>query len=110
MTIWDYYPDILNEEGNFNGYTPESDSPERNTLAERADEDGNIVVVEEYGEQEQLRLLKLRFERVNTIRKAKGLPELTEAEFLAYCRPNQITDEAVCMLSRGNSKIYNEEN
>ena len=100
MTIWDCYPDILNEEGNFNGYTPKSDSTERNTLAKRAAENGNIVVVEEYGEQEQLRLLKLRFERVNTIRKAKGLPELTEAEFLAYCRPNQITDETFVQLAR----------
>ena len=100
MTIWDYYPDILDEEGNFNGYAPEYDLPERDMLAERADENGNIVVVEEYGEQEQLRLLKMRFEQVNAIRKAKGMPELTESEFLAFCRPNQITDESVVRLTR----------
>lgn len=27
MSIWDTHPDILDEEGNFNGYNPEDDLP-----------------------------------------------------------------------------------
>lgn len=27
MTIWDTHPDILDEDGNFNGYNPEDDLP-----------------------------------------------------------------------------------
>ena len=100
MTIWDYYPDILDEEGNFNGYSPEEDLPDRDMLKERADADGNIPVVEEYGEEEKLRLLRLRLARINLLRKEQNLPELTEEEFLDNCRPKKITDETVCLLSR----------
>ena len=100
MTIWDYYPDILDEDGNFNGYSPEDDLPERDMLKERADADGNIPVVEEYGEEEKLRLLRLRLARINTMRKEQNLPELTEEEFLANCRPKKITDETVVCLKR----------
>ncbi len=100
MTIWDYYPDILDEEGNFNGYSPEDDLPDRDMLGERADADGNIPVVEEYGEEEKLRLLRLRLARINTLRKEQNLPELTEEEFLANCRPKNITDESLVCLTR----------
>lgn len=48
MTIWDYSPDILDENGNFNGYSPEDDLPDVDMLKEKADADGNIAVVEEY--------------------------------------------------------------
>lgn len=100
MTIWDYYPDILDEDGNFNGYSPEDDLPERDMLKERADADGNIPVVEEYGEEEKLRLLRLRLARINTLRKEQNLPELTEEEFLANCRPKKVTDETIVCLSK----------
>ena len=100
MTIWDYYPDILDEEGNFNGYSPEEDLPDRDMLKERADADGNIPVVEEYGEEEKLRLLRLRLARINLLRKEQNLPELTEEEFLDNCRPKKITDETVVLLQR----------
>ncbi len=63
-------------------------------------ENGSVAVVEEYGEEEQKRLQKIRYERINHIRKSKGLPELTEEEFLALCRPNQITDESIVCLVR----------
>ena len=63
-------------------------------------ENGNIPVVEEDGEEERNRLLKLQYQQVNIIRKAKGLPELTEEQFLVFCRPNQITDESIVCLSR----------
>lgn len=94
MTIWDYYPDILDEEGNYNGNDQEGDMPRM------AFENGTVAVVEEYGEEEQKRLQKIRYERINHMRKSKGLPELTEEEFLAFCRPNQITDETVVCLSK----------
>ena len=45
MTIWDEYPDILDEEGNFNGYNPEDDLPPSSGF--EADEDGNVVVQDE---------------------------------------------------------------
>ena len=45
MTIWDEYPDILDEEGNFNGYNPEDDLPPSGGF--EADEDGNVVVQDE---------------------------------------------------------------
>ena len=107
MTIWDYYPEILDEEGNFNGYEPVYDTrTAMDMLAERADEDGNIPVVEEDGEEERLRLLKIQYQQINTIRKAKGLPELTEEQFWAICRPNQITDESVVCLSREKADDY----
>ena len=106
VTVWDKYPDILNEEGNFNGYCPENELPDRDMLAERADESGLIPVVEEYGEEERLRLLKLRLKSFNTYRKKNGLPEITEEEFLALCRPNQITDESVVCLSREKADDY----
>jgi hypothetical protein len=70
-------------------------------LEERADEDGNIVVVDEgdihddWGE-----MLKLRIEQINRIRRLKGLPELTMEEYFANCRPNQITDESIVCLVR----------
>ena len=100
MTIWDYYPDILDEEGNFNGYSPEDDLPERDILKERADENGNIVVVEEYGKEVQHRLFNLRLARINTLRQEQGLPELTKEEYLALCRPKNITDETVAYLRK----------
>ena len=100
MTIWDYYPDILDEEGNFNGYSPEDDLPERDMLKERADADGNIPVIDEQGEQEKIRLFKLRLARINTLRAEQGLPELTAEEFLARCRPKEITDESIVCLSK----------
>ena len=100
MTIWDYYPDILDEDGNFNGYSPEDDLPERDMLKERADADGNIPVIDEQGEQEKIRLFKLRLARINTLRAEQGLPELTAEEFLARCRPKKITDEAIVCLHR----------
>ena len=100
MTIWDYYPDILDEEGNFNGYAPEDELSERNMLAERADEDGNIVVVEEGSEEERARSLALRRERINTMRAHQGLPPISEEEYLAYCRRKDITDECVVQLCR----------
>ena len=100
MTIWDYYPDILDEDGNFNGNSLEDAIPDRDLLAERADADGNIPVIDEQGEHEKIRLFKLRLVRINTIRKEKGLPELTAEEFLARCRPKEITDECVVRLSK----------
>ena len=100
MTIWDYYPDILDEEGNSNGYSPEDDLPERDMLKERADADGNIPVIDEQGEQEKIRLFKLRLARINTLRAEQGLPELTAEEFLARCRPKEITDESVVILTK----------
>ena len=100
MTIWDYYPDILDEEGNFNGYAPEDELPERDMLAERADEEGNIVVVEEGSEEERARSLALRRERINTMRAHQGLPPISEEEYLAYCRRKDITDECVVSLVR----------
>lgn len=45
MTIWDEYPDILDEEGNFNGYNSEDDLPPSGGF--EADEDGNIAVQDE---------------------------------------------------------------
>ena len=45
MTIWDEYPDILDEEGNFNGYNPEDDLPPSGGF--EADEDGNVAVQDE---------------------------------------------------------------
>ena len=45
MTIWDEYPDILDEEGNFNGYNPEDDLPPSGRF--EADEDGNVAVQDE---------------------------------------------------------------
>ena len=45
MTIWDEYPDILDEEDNFNGYNPEDDLPPSGGF--EADEDGNIAVQDE---------------------------------------------------------------
>lgn len=74
MTILDYYPDILDEEGNSNGYSPEDDLPERDMLKERADANGNIPVIDEQGEQEKIRLFKLRLARINTLRAEQGLP------------------------------------
>ena len=100
MTIWDYYPDILDEEGNSNGYSPEDDLPERDMLKERADANGNIPVIDEQGEQEKIRLFKLRLARINTLRAEQGLPELTAEEFLARCRPKEITDESVVILTK----------
>lgn len=100
MTIWDYYPDILDENGNFNGYSPEDDLPERDMLKEKADTDGNITVVEEYGEDEKCRLLQLRLARINILRKEQNLPELTEEEFVNCCRPKQITDETVVLMTK----------
>ena len=41
MTIWDEYPDILDEEGNFNGYNPEDELQPSGGL--EADEDGNVA-------------------------------------------------------------------
>lgn len=41
MTIWDSYPDILDEDGNFNGYNPEDDLPPMQIA------DGTIVVYDE---------------------------------------------------------------
>ena len=41
MTIWDSYPDILDEDGNFNGYNPEDDLPPMQIP------DGTIVVYDE---------------------------------------------------------------
>ena len=101
MTIWDYYPDILDEDGNFNGYSPEDDLPDRDLLKERADADGNIPVVEEFGEEKQ-RLFNIGLQRVNALRKEKGLPELTAEEYISRCRPKQITDECVVLMSRNN--------
>lgn len=89
VTIWDNYPDILDENGNFNGYSPEDKLPERDLLGERADENGNIVVVEEYSKEEQDRLMKLRLERINKQRKEKGLQEITEEQYLKLCRPKK---------------------
>lgn len=43
MTIWDEYPDILDEDGNFNGYNPEDDLPPVDM------ETGTIVVHPEGG-------------------------------------------------------------
>ena len=100
MTIWDYYPDILDEEGNSNGYSPEDDLPERDMLKERADANGNIPVIDEQGEQEKIRLFKLRLARINTLRAEQGLPGLTAEEFLARCRPKEITDESVVILTK----------
>ena len=105
MTIWDYYPDILDENGNFNGYSPENDLPDRDMLKEKADADGNIPVIDEQGEQEKVRLFKLRLARINAMRKEQKLPELTAEEFLALCRPKQITDETVARLVRTVSAI-----
>lgn len=99
VTVWDNYPDILDENGKFNGYSPEDELPERDLLKERADENGNIVVVEEYGKEEQDRLMKLRLKRINEQRKAKGLQEITEEQYLKLCRPKQITDESVALLT-----------
>jgi len=56
--------------------------------------------VDEQGEEEKLRLLRLRLARINTLRKEQNLPELTEEEFLAYCRPKNITDECVALLNK----------
>lgn len=98
VTVWDNYPDILDENGNFNGYSPEDELPERDLLKERADENGNIVVVEEYGKEEQDRLMKLQLEHINKQRKEKGLQEITEEQFLNICRPKQITDETVALF------------
>ena len=66
--------------------------------------DGNIVVVEEYGKEEQDRLMKLQLEHINKQRKEKGLQEITEEQFLNICRPKQITDETVALLVRKDSK------
>ena len=94
MTIWDYYPDILDEDGNYNGNAQEGDMPPM------AFENGTVAVVEEYGEEEQKRLQKIRYERINHMRKSKGLPELTEEQFLALCRPKQFTDETIVCLCK----------
>ena len=93
-------PDILDEDGNFNGNSLEDAIPDRDMLKERADADGNIPVIDEQGEQEKIRLFKLRLARINTLRAEQGLPELTAEEFLARCRPKEITDESVCTLVR----------
>ena len=45
MSIWDEYPDILDDEGNFNGYNPEDDLPPSGGF--EADEDGNVAVQDE---------------------------------------------------------------
>lgn len=77
--------------------------PDRDLLKERADADGNITVVEEYGEEEKHRLLQLRLARINILRKEQKLPELTEEEFVNCCRPKQITDDTVVKLVRKQS-------
>ena len=100
MTIWDYYPDILDEEGNFNGNSLEDAIPDRDMLTERADYTGYVPVIDEQGEQEKIRLFKLRLARINTLRAEQGLPELTAEEFLARCRPREITDESVVCLTK----------
>ena len=106
MTIWDYYPDILDEEGNFNGNSLEDAIPDRDMLTERADSTGYVPVIDEQGEQEKIRLFKLRLARINTLRAEQGLPELTAEEFLARCRPREITDESVVCLSREKADDY----
>ncbi|MBP3627175.1 MAG: recombinase family protein [Clostridia bacterium] len=98
MTIWDYYPDILDENGYFNGYQPEDELPDRDMLKERADADGNIVVVEEGTETPKITELQLN--RINAMRREKGLSELTVDEVLTICRPKQITDESVALFTK----------
>lgn len=105
ITVWDKYPDILDEEGNFNGYCPEDDLPDRDMLAERADENGYIPVVEDIEiEAEEIivddSVFEMKFESFNTFRRKNGFPELTEEDFLALCRPKQITDETVVCLNK----------
>ncbi len=87
----------MDDEGNFNGYSPEDE------LTETALPTGTVPVVEEYGEQEKQRLFKLRLQRINNIRKEQGLPEMTEDEFVALCRPKQITDESICLLQKDSA-------
>ena len=42
--------------------------------------------------------------RINTLRVEQGFPELTAEEFLARCRPKEITDETVAMLIKNDQR------
>ena len=87
VTIWDMHPDILDENGNFNGYTPEWEVPEEIKKKWDCSEDV-IGYPEDYVSEESKRI-------------AEEYERKAEERMKFYSDLMKHTDETVVLLSKG---------
>ena len=91
VTIWDMHPDILDENGNFNGYTPEWEVPEEIKKKWDCSEDV-IGYPEDYVSEESKRI-------------AEEYERKAEERMKFYSDLMKHTDETVVLLSRETNPL-----